>query len=150
MKKGMIYVIDGTFIIVFTVVTIMLWFKVREVSTWTGLTDAKVVDVLVDKETHVRRTGSGYRRKVTTKAYRPVIEFVTEDGTVVHEDYDVTTSYPRYKIGESTIVKYDVNNPKDWVIEGDDSYVFIAVVFSVVTIVLWGLSIYWIVLWRSN
>lgn len=43
-------------------------------------------------------------------------------GTVVHEDYDVTTSYPRYKIGESIIV----------------------------TVVLWGLSIYWIVLWRSN
>lgn len=70
--------------------------------------------------------------------------------TVVHEDYDVTTSYPRYKTGESIIVKYDVNNPEDWVIKEDDSYVFIAVVFSIVTAVLWGLSIYWIVLWRSN
>lgn len=39
-------------------------------------------------------------------------------GTVVHEDYGVTTSYPRYKIGESIIVKYDVNNPEDWVIKG--------------------------------
>jgi hypothetical protein len=91
----------------------------------------EVTGTVVDqKEDYSRRPGG-----IRSVIYYPIVRFATEDELLIREEYSEGRNPIKYNSGQQVTIQYFVDDPKEFLIKGDDTR-FINLVFILIGIAL--------------
>ena len=109
---------------------LIVFFDRRKRARCTEETTATIVSVGED----VSRDGSGHKERSYTAFY----EFTARGGTVRRQGGTSTTRKRKYKRGETRQVKYNPDNPNEFIVVGDSGNSVGGVVLIILAIVIAG------------
>lgn len=98
----------------------MLIKRKRKEENYSGVASGTVVD----NEIRYSRSTEGY----TYSHYHPVIEYYA-NGALIKNTYFVGTGSAKYYPGQKITIKYDINNPTKFYIEGEKTTLIIGSAF---------------------
>lgn len=79
--------------------------------------------------TDLVRSTNYYDRNHSIRGFHPVVQYTTEKGETLSITSAVSTSPPKYKVGDIVNVKYDPNKPEKFYIDGDNTINIVKIVF---------------------
>ena len=109
---------------------LIVFFDRRKRARCTEETTATIVSVGED----VSRDGSGHKERSYTAYY----EFTARGGTVRRQGGTSTTRKRKYKRGETRQVKYNPDNPNEFIVVGDSGNSVGGIVLIILSIVIAG------------
>lgn len=109
---------------------LIVFFDRRKRARCTEETTATIVSVGED----VSRDGSGHKERSYTAYY----EFTARGGTVRRQGGTSTTRKRKYKRGETRQVKYNPDNPNEFIVVGDSGNSVGGIVLIILAIVIAG------------
>ena len=109
---------------------LIVFFDRRKRARCTEETTATIVSVGED----VSRDGSGHKERSYTAYY----EFTARGGTVRRQGGTSTTRKRKYKRGETRQVKYNPDNPNEFIVVGDSGNSVGGIVLIILAIVIGG------------
>nr|WP_294794261.1 DUF3592 domain-containing protein [uncultured Mucilaginibacter sp.] len=77
----------------------------------------EVTGTVVDQKENYSR-GSG---NMSSVIYYPIIRFATEDELLIREEYSEGSNPIKYANGQQVTIQYFVDDPKEFLIKGDDT-----------------------------
>jgi hypothetical protein len=109
---------------------------------WSVLYVRHFVNNAMEGKGHVTSLVKGDSTK--SNVYKPVVEFKTVDGTNVEFTSWMSTSPPRFSVGESVSVYYDPQNPQsaiinDWLSLWGGSFILggLTIIFALITYIMY-------------
>lgn len=109
---------------------LIVFFDRRKRARCTEETTATIVSVGED----VSRDGSGHKERSYTAYY----EFTARGGTVRRQGGTSTTRKRKYKRGETRQVKYNPDNPNEFIVVGDSGNSVGGIVLIILSVVIAG------------
>ena len=71
--------------------------------------------------TDLVRSTNYHDRNSHARGFHPVVQYTTDKGETLSVTSAVSTSPPKYRIGDTVHVKYDPNKPEKFYIDGDNT-----------------------------
>jgi|GEM_PF-1337417 len=101
----------------------------------------EVTGTIVAQREEYSRNSGGIRSVV----YYPIIRFATHDELLIREEYNVGRNPIKYANGQQVTVQYFVDNPKEFLIKGDDMrlinmlFILVGVAFILYSVFRFGM-----------
>ena len=86
---------------------------------------AKAVGTVAD----LVRSTKYYDSEHSIRGFHPLVQYTTAKGETMSIVSAVSTSPPKYRIGDTVHVKYDPNKPEKFYIDGDNTINIVKIVF---------------------
>ena len=84
-----------------------------------------ITAVVADK----KKNCTYHDRNSHARGFHPVVQYTTDKGETLSVTSAVSTSPPKYKVGDIVNVKYDPNKPEKFYIDGDNTINIVKIVF---------------------
>lgn len=102
--------------------------NIRRERNYNGRTTALVIDI-VKKELSTSST------EIRSIHHHPVLEFYA-NGRHIKNTYFVGSNPCKYVVGQNVTVRYDINNPEKYFIEGEKLTKILGIVFTIIGVVV--------------
>ena len=91
--------------------------------------------------TDLVKSTTSYDKEHSVREFHPVVQYMTEKGESLSITSPVSTSPPKYKVGDIVNVRYDPNKPEKFYIYGDNTINIVKTVFLCVGLGLMAIGI---------
>ena len=106
----------------------------------------EVIGIVVDQEKGYTRPGT-----IGSPIYYPIVRFVTQDEVLIRQQYSEGRSPVKYATGQGIIIQYLVEDPKEFLIKGDDTTLInLALIMIGICLILYSAFLFFNIFFPEN